>query len=85
MLMLKIYFFQNLNDDNINQLIDYMDSLTASVSKETVQLLTVQCYLYCMDYANTPVQYTAIFHGCKNDYFQMKNCEVFLIFAQNID
>ena len=24
-------------------------------------------------YANTPVQYIAIFHGCKNDSFQMKN------------
>ena len=23
-------------------------------------------------YANTPMQYTAIFHGCKNDTFQMK-------------
>ena len=36
-------------------------------------------------YANMPVQYTAIFHGYKNDYFQMKNCNIFLIFAQNID
>ena len=27
----------------------------------------------------------AIFHGCKNDNFQMKNCDIFLIFAQNID
>ena len=36
-------------------------------------------------YANTPMQYTAIFHGCKNDNFQMKNCDSFLIFAQNID
>ena len=27
---------------------------------------------------NTPMQYTAIFHGCKNDNFQMKNCDVFL-------
>ena len=27
--------------------------------------------------------YTAIFHGCKKDNFQMKNCYVFLIFAQN--
>ena len=26
-----------------------------------------------------------IFHCCKNDYFQMKNCDIFLIFAQNID
>ena len=28
---------------------------------------------------------TAIFPGCKNDNFQMKNCDIFLIFAQNID
>ena len=28
---------------------------------------------------------TAISHGCKNDNFQMKNCDIFLIFAQNID
>ena len=34
---------------------------------------------------NTSVQYTAIFYGCKNGYFQMKNCENFLIFAQKID
>ena len=25
------------------------------------------------------------FHGCKNDYFQMKKLDIFLIFAQNID
>ena len=31
------------------------------------------------------VQYTAIFHGCKNDNFQMKYFDIFLIFAQNID
>ena len=30
-------------------------------------------------------EYTAIFHGLKNDNFQMKNCVIFLIFAQNID
>ena len=29
--------------------------------------------------------YTAIFHGCKKDNFHMKNCDVFVIFAQNID
>ena len=33
----------------------------------------------------TPMKYTAIFHCCKIDNFQMKNCDVFLIFAQNID
>ena len=30
------------------------------------------------------VRYTAIFHSYKNDYFQMKNCNIFLNFAQNI-
>ena len=33
----------------------------------------------------TRIQYTVIFHGCKTDYFQMKICDIFLIFAQNID
>ena len=36
-------------------------------------------------YANTPMQYTAIFQGCKNVYFQMNFFNIFLIFAQNID
>ena len=36
-------------------------------------------------YANMSVQYIAIFHGYKNDYFQMKKFNIFLIFAQNID
>ena len=37
-------------------------------------------------YANMSVQYTAIFHGCKNDNFQMKSFDIFfLIFAHNID
>ena len=42
-------------------------------------------YNYFLQYANMYVQYTAIFHGYKNDYFQMKNYNIFLIFAQNID
>ena len=33
--------------------------------------------------ANTPMQYTAIFQDCKNDNFQMKNCDIFLSFAKN--
>ena len=40
--------------------------------------------LNLLDYANTPMKYTAIFHGCKNDKFQMKKVDNFLIFAQNI-
>ena len=31
-----------------------------------------------------PSNNLAIFHGCKNDNFQMKNCDIFLIFVQNI-
>ena len=31
------------------------------------------------------MQNTAIFHGCKNGNFQMKNCDIFIIFALNID
>ena len=36
-------------------------------------------------YANTPMQYTAIFYGCKNVNFQIKNYNIFLTIAQNID
>ena len=38
-----------------------------------------------LHYANMSVQYTAIFHGCINDNFQMKFFDIFLNFAQNID
>ena len=36
-------------------------------------------------YENMPMQYTAIFHGCKNVHFQLKLFDYFHIFAQNID
>ena len=48
--------------------------------KENYNALVVSTH-----YANMSVQYTAIFHGCKNDNFQMKNFDIFLIFAQNFD
>ena len=35
-------------------------------------------------YANTPMQYTAIFHGCKTVNFQMKIFKIFLIFAKTL-
>ena len=35
-------------------------------------------------YENTPMQYTAIFHGCKNDKFRLKFVDFLHIFAQNI-
>ena len=36
-------------------------------------------------YANMSMYYTVIFHSCENGYFPMKNCDIFLLFAQNID
>ena len=36
-------------------------------------------------YENKTMEYNAFFYGCKKDNFQMKNCDGFLIFAQNID
>ena len=47
-------------------------------------------------YANMPMQYIPVFHyfvynklqyftAVKNDNFLLKNCDIFLIFAQNID
>ena len=38
-----------------------------------------------LHYENTLMQYIAIFHRCKNENFQMKKVDNFLIFAQNID
>ena len=38
-----------------------------------------------LHYENIPMQYLVYFHGCKIDNFQMKNCDIFLIFAKNID
>ena len=32
----------------------------------------------------TPMQYTAIFHSCKNGNFKLKSFDYFLIFAQSI-
>ena len=44
------------------------------------------CHDYaCFHYANTPMQLTAIFHGCKNDNFQLNFFDYFHIFAPNID
>ena len=36
-------------------------------------------------YDNMPMEYSVIFHGWKNGKFQRKNCDIFLIYAQNID
>ena len=35
-------------------------------------------------YANTPMQYTVIFHSCENDNFQIKNCDYFLFLLKTL-
>ena len=39
-------------------------------------------FIFPITIASLNMQYTAIFHGCKNDNFQMTNCDIFLVFAQ---
>ena len=50
----------------------------------TVCVHDVNITLPRMHYENTPMQYTAIFNGCKNDNFQLNFFDYFHIFAQNI-
>ena len=50
-----------------------------SLIKSRVMIIDV------LHYENMSMQYTAIFHGCKSDNVQMKNCDMFLIFSQNIN
>ena len=58
-------------------------------SKVMVELHTYERILgiFCepKHYENMPMQHTAIFHGCKNDNFQLIVFYFFHIFAQNID
>ena len=39
-------------------------------------------YHFTSHYENAPLQVTAIFHGHKNDNFQMKNCDTFANFSK---
>ena len=39
---------------------------------------------FTLHYANTPMQYTAIFHGCKNVNFQMKMFNIFLFLLKTL-
>ena len=41
--------------------------------------------MFNIHYNNLLIQYTTIFYSCKNDNFQLKNLDIFLNFAQNID
>ena len=53
----------------------------STLDVDVVSLITVS---QTKHYENTPMQYTAIFHGCKNASFQLNFADYFHIFAQNI-
>ena len=57
----------------------------ASIGISTALISVVHLRKRQVCYANMPIQYTAIFHSCRKDNFQMKNCDFFLTFALNID
>ena len=50
-----------------------------------IKLYHDRAKIMAFHYANTPMQYTAIFHDCKNVNFQLNIFDYFHIFAQNID
>ena len=71
--------------ENQGDILKKVTHFSASNCPKVVYLGSYQNYFIGLHYANMSVQYTAIFHGCKNDNFQMKFFYIFLIFAQNID
>ena len=52
-----------------------------------IQAAEVKLFDFSTYFWNIPrrCNISAIFRGCKNDNFQMKNCDILLIFAQTID
>ena len=50
----------------------------------SLQLYSLGMIFLTRHYANTPMQYTAIFHGLKNYNFQMKNCDIFLFLLKTL-
>ena len=80
---------KNIHCSRINNLFGDDISISAGVKmlfKSDLQkkhyILPIRIYMH---YVNTSMQYTAIFHGFKNDNFQMKKVDNFLIFSPNID
>ena len=59
--------------------------MDASLMKNNVDKGKLWTFKHQNHYANMSAQYTAIFYGYKNDYFQMKNGNIFSYFCQNID
>ena len=75
------FFFVTWLNQHSNAYVINCDFTTVKIN-----ILQISVYISGLPhYENMPMQYTAIFHGCKNVHFEMKICNIFLIFAQNID
>ena len=68
--LLTIITFQHKNRSILHMRVKVMD-----------QFFLLTAAYYATHYENTPM----IFHCCKNENFHMKKCDIFLMFAQNID
>ena len=58
------------------------DCKDAKVSSHLCFFLYLECP-HGLHYANMSMQYTAIFHGCKNGNFSVKKCYIFSYFCSN--
>ena len=58
--------------------------LNLSISCHSLLLVTRHQFGLSSHYKNTPMQYTVIFHGLKNDNFQMKIVDYFLILLKTL-
>ena len=52
---------------------------------QSLYIAKTKVQISCTHYENLPMQYTEIFLALKIENFQLKNFDIFLIFAQNID
>ena len=72
----------NDNDKGDNEELTDDDEYSSEEDEEDTQWGKRGVSSSVSHYANMSVQYTAIFHGCKNDEIQMKIFDIFLILVK---
>ena len=86
--MCVVFFFQVIDDIRIFyflvQWVKYTDSRIRSIFYDHQYMLLLRMpdstlgrgITQTFHYENTPMLYTAIFQGCRNDNFHMKQCDI---------
>ena len=78
--MSRMNFMLSLKDEHDKRFIT-----SGPVASTTAQYsLRLKPLWQMKHYTNTPMQYTEIFHGCKNVNFQMKFFNIFLILLKTL-